>query len=106
MMWQSSISRVIYGNARGENGLERMSYAGRPLFVATKAPFKRMTIAVFKYLFKGAGRKAAVSNVHPQPVSADVCVRHDRTRDAGGAADGPHGSLKDRDDHDLCHGQD
>lgn len=44
----------------GEDELRR-----RPLFVATKAPFKRMTIAGVQYLLKELGRKAAVSNVHP-----------------------------------------
>lgn len=37
----------------------------RPLFVAAKAPFKRMTIAGVQYLLKEVGRKAAVENVHP-----------------------------------------
>ena len=44
----------------GEDELRR-----RPLFVATKAPFKRMTIAGVQYLLKELGRKAAVENVHP-----------------------------------------
>lgn len=44
----------------GEDDLRR-----RPLFVAAKAPFKRMTIAGIQYLLKELGRKAAVENVHP-----------------------------------------
>ena len=37
----------------------------QPLFVATKAPHTRMTIAGVQYLLKELGRKAAVENVHP-----------------------------------------
>ena len=37
----------------------------RPLFVAAKAPFKRMTIAGVQYLLKELGKKASVENVHP-----------------------------------------
>ena len=44
----------------GEDDLRR-----RPLFVAAKAPFKRMTIAGVQYLLKELGQKAAVANVHP-----------------------------------------
>lgn len=39
--------------------------ARRPLFVAAKAPFKRMTIAGVQYLLKELGKKAVVFNVHP-----------------------------------------
>ena len=47
---------------------ERMSeddLRRQPLFVATKAPHTRMTIAGVQYLLKELGRKAAVENVHP-----------------------------------------
>ena len=44
----------------GEDDLRR-----QPLFVATKAPHTRMTIAGVQYLLKELGRKAAVENVHP-----------------------------------------
>ena len=44
----------------GEDDLRR-----RPLFVAAKAPFGRMTIAGVQYLLKELGKKASVENVHP-----------------------------------------
>lgn len=58
------LKRYLRDRMRRERISEDELYR-RPLFVAAKAPFKRMTIAGVQYLLKELGRKAAVENVHP-----------------------------------------
>ena len=48
-----------------KEGLTIEQLANQPLFVSTKRPFGRLTVAGVQYLVKKIGKKADVGNVHP-----------------------------------------
>lgn len=46
-------------------GLTIEELSSRPLFVATKKPYNRITVAGVQYILKSIGKKARIGNVHP-----------------------------------------